>query len=239
MKDTLYHSGEPVKPFAFDRRVAEVFPDMINRSVPGYPLTLSMIGVMADEYIRDNSNVYDLGCALGAVGKAIQGSVSNRKFNIIAVDNSAAMLDACRENFPEPDAGITIKFRHEDILDTKLVNASMAVLNFTLQFIRTEYRSELLQKIYAGLLPGGIIILSEKIFIEDEVESATMNKLHHRMKLLNGYNELEIAGKRQALEDVLVSETTDTHLQRLARAGFNNACVWLRCFNFVSIVAMK
>lgn len=238
MKDTLYRSSdEPVKPFEFNKRVVDVFPDMIERSVPGYPLTISMIGVMADDYVQENTNVYDLGCSLGAVSFAIQQGLKNKKCNIIAVDNSQAMINACSENIPNDNKDI--KFILNDVLNIDIVNASVVVMNFTLQFIPVEERMDLLKKIYEGLLPGGVLILSEKVMFDNKTENETMNHLHHHMKELNGYEKLEIASKREALEDVLVPESIDAHVDRLNECGFEDAFVWLKCFNFVSLVAIK
>ena len=54
-----------------------------------------------------------------------------------------------------------------------------------------------------------------------------------------GYSDLEIAQKRTALENTLITETIDTHQQRLSKAGFRNVSLWFQCFNFVSILAVK
>lgn len=236
MKDTLYKSTtEPVKPFEFNKRVVDVFPDMIERSVPGYPLTVSMISVMANDYVQEGTNVYDLGCSLGAVSLAIQQGLKNKACNIIAIDNSQAMIDACVKNIPDKN----IEFVSGDILNADIDNASLVVMNFTLQFIPLEQRNNLLEKIYQGLLPGGVLILSEKIRFDDEKENETMNHLHHRMKELNGYDQMEIASKRDALENVLIPESIETHKNRLNNSGFKNVFMWLKCFNFVSFVAVK
>ncbi len=238
MKDTLYRSNdEPVKPFEFNQRVVDVFPDMIERSVPGYPLTISMIGVMADEYVQERTNVYDLGCSLGGVSLAIQQGLKNKQCNIVAVDNSQAMIDSCVETIPNEDQNI--EFRLQNVLDTEISHASVVVMNFTLQFIPLESRKSLIKKIYDGLLPGGVLILSEKVMFDNETENETMNHLHHHMKELNGYDKLEIASKREALDDVLIPESIETHMDRVNDSGFDNAFIWLKCFNFISLVAIK
>ncbi len=240
MKDTIYRSTDSaLKPFEFDQKVADVFPDMIKRSVPGYPLTISMISVLADNYVQDGSNIYDLGCSLGAVTFAIQQSVNNKKCNIIAVDNSKAMLDACSKIDFQKKPGIEIQFQQDDITHVEIKNASVIVLNFTLQFVPPGMRQTLLENIYHGLLPGGVLILSEKIHFDDENEDFTMTELHHHMKELNGYEKMEIANKREALEKVLIPETIEVHQQRLKEAGFKQSYMWLRCLNFMSIIAIK
>ncbi len=240
MKDTLYRSEDsPVKPFEFNKRVVEIFPDMIERSVPGYPLTISMISVLTDNFVQENTNIYDLGCSLGAVSLAIQQGLNNKRCKIIAVDNSQAMIDACVNNISRERQNIEIDFVLDDVLQTDIVNASVVVMNFTFQFIPLEMRLTLIKKIYQGLLPGGVFILSEKVIFDDETENNTMNHMHHHMKELNGYEQLEIAKKREALEDVLIPETIESHLDRLNTCGFENAFVWLKCFNFISLIAIK
>ena len=240
MKDTLYrnHSG-PVKPFEFDQKVAEVFPDMIKRSVPAYPLIIAMIPVIADQYIQPNSNVYDLGCSLGEVSLRIQRRASVRDCRIIAVDNSAAMIEGCVKRVPAGHGKPEIEFCCADIRQTPVLNASLVIMNFSLQFIPPRQRERLLKRIYDGLLPGGVFMLSEKLRFADEFEHDMMQQLHHRMKALNGYAELEIAAKREALEDVLIPEPITAHQARLQQAGFKAVLTWLRCFNFVSMLAFK
>lgn len=239
-KDTLYRSeNEPVKPFEFNQRVAEVFPDMIERSVPGYPLTISMIRVIADEYAQEDSNIYDLGCSLGAASVAIQQGLKNKKCNIIAIDNSQAMIDLCNKNITQDTHRNKIVFELSDALQANIENASVVVMNFTLQFIPLAQRQYLIDKIYQDLLPGGVLVLSEKIVFADGLENDVLIQLHHHMKELNGYEKLEIANKRDALEKVLIPESLEDHQQRLSNAGFSQSFVWLKCFNFVSLIARK
>jgi tRNA (cmo5U34)-methyltransferase len=216
-----------------------VFQDMIERSIPGYPLTISMISVMGDKFAQADSNIYDLGCSLGAASFAIQKTIQNKKCSIVAVDNSEAMIKKCCKNNVHKKESVEIDFVLNDILNIKIINASVIVMNFTLQFIPLEDRKRLIKGIYKGLLPGGVLILSEKVFFNNKNEDEVMIKLHHHMKELNGYEKLEIAGKRKSLEDVLVPEKIESHLNRLKKAGFEDTLIWLKCFNFVSMVAFK
>jgi tRNA (cmo5U34)-methyltransferase len=116
-------------------------------------------------------------------------------------------------------------------------NASLVTLNFTLQFIPLAQRSLLLSRIHAGLRPGGILILSEKIRFDDPQEEQLQIEMHHAFKRANGYNDLEISQKRSALDNVLIPETLEQHRTRLKQAGFRRADLWFQCFNFVSLVA--
>lgn len=241
-KDTLFETDiRKTGDFVFDDRVVRVFPDMINRSVPGYGLVVQMIGMLARQYAQDNSNLYDLGCSLGAVSLAMQAAVRARGVQIWAVDNSMEMIQALKVRFRERNKTGLPKLQrlHEDILDTRVENASVVVLNFTLQFVDPAERSSLLKKIARGLLPGGILVLSEKIRFEDLEEQALQTHWHHEFKRAQGYSDLEIVRKRDALENVMKPDSMEQHVARLTEAGFANVINWFQGFNFVSMVAIR
>ncbi len=239
-KDTLYQDVQgQIKPFEFDERVADVFPDMISRSVPGYAQTISMLSVIAEEYAKEGSQVYDLGCSLGVATLALGQSIQGGNCKIIAVDNSLAMINRCEKNLERAYLTCPVDVIHADIRDVSIENASIVVMNFTLQFLPQDERTDLIKSIYYGLNPGGVLILSEKIQMENDEENELMIKLHHQFKRLNGYDDMEISGKRTALENVLVPETLEKHQQRISQAGFAKSTVWMQCLNFVSILAKK
>jgi tRNA (cmo5U34)-methyltransferase len=158
---------------------------------------------------------------------------------VIGVDKSPAMVDRCKKLMKEAIQDEDIEIICQDILQTEIENASVVVLNFVLQFIARENRLGLLEKIYHGLRPGGVLILSEKIAFDDAGENRRQIELHEAFKRAQGYSELEISRKRTALENVLIPETVDTHRVRLKQAGFSSANTWFQCFNFSSIIAYK
>lgn len=239
-RDSLYAQPQAaIGDFVFDEQVASVFDDMIRRSVPGYGSIINMVGVLAGEYVQPDSNCYDLGCSLGAGTLAMRRLIQQENVKIIAVDNSEAMVGRCRQNIVRSNMTVPVEILCEDINDTSIENASFVAINFTLQFIQPDQRAGLVQRIYDGLLPGGVLIISEKIAFADPAEQKIQTELHHSFKKFNGYSELEIAQKRTALENVLVPDTLETHQTRLLDAGFQHVNVWFRCFNFASIIAFK
>jgi tRNA (cmo5U34)-methyltransferase len=239
-RDNLYANplGE-ISRFAFDQQVVDVFPDMIKRSVPGYATIINMIGNLAGIYAKANTHCYDLGCSLGAATLAMRHGIRNSDCKIIGVDNSQAMIDRCQQLMAADTTDVKVELINSNIQDVDIQNASMAVLNFTLQFIAVDQRLDLLTKIAKGLNNGGVLILSEKIIFEDQPHQELMTELHHNFKRANGYSDLEIAQKRSAIENYLIPETLDTHRQRLRKAGFASVDVWFQCFNFASIIAIK
>ncbi|HCO09572.1 MAG TPA: carboxy-S-adenosyl-L-methionine synthase CmoA [Gammaproteobacteria bacterium] len=230
--------------FAFDDQVASVFEDMINRSVPGYSTIISMIGVLAERYCGAGSTIYDLGASLGGASFAVAQQLPHDDYRIIAIDNSEAMtsrLSAKLAALGELGGKETsrIECRHEDLRDSKIEDASMVILNFTLQFIEPAAREALMRKIYDGMRPGGLLIISEKIQFPDPALNELFIDLYHRFKETQGYSKLEISQKRAALENVLIPETLAAHRERLNGAGFHSVDTWFQCFNFASMVAFK
>ncbi len=225
--------------FAFDESVARVFPDMIRRSVPGYETIITLMGLLSEQYAQNNSNIYDLGCSLGAATLSIRQRLKHDGCRIIAVDNAEAMVRRCKENIATESSPVATEVIQSDIQDIEIRNASVVVLNFSLQFIDPDRRPVLLKRIYKGLNPGGILIISDKIVFNDETEQKIQEDLHHTFKKANGYSDLEISQKRSALEKVLIPDTLPLHLQRLNSAGFAHSHVWFQCFNFVSLIAFK
>ncbi|OQK16895.1 tRNA (cmo5U34)-methyltransferase [Methyloprofundus sedimenti] len=239
-KDTLYASplGD-IDGFKFDASVVDVFPDMIQRSVPGYSAIISAIGLLASRFAQADSVCYDLGCSLGAATLSMRHKISAANCKIIAVDNSTAMLSRCEKIITRDTASIPVELVCSDIQDIKIQNASVVVLNFTLQFIPLADRNAFIKKIYAGLRPGGLLVLSEKLFFSDLRQQSLQTEMHHAFKKANGYSDMEISQKRASLENVLIPETFTQHKNRLLQSGFDNAEVWFQYFNFASIIALK
>jgi tRNA (cmo5U34)-methyltransferase len=238
--DTLYQTPlDQIVSFQFDEQVAQVFPDMLHRSIPGYAFIIAQIGVFAKNALQDHSNAYDLGCSLGAASLVIANSTPRKNCTVIAVDYSNAMMTRAQKHFSETTLLNPIESICADINQIKLENASMVVLNFTLQFIAKPQRQALLQKIYQALRPQGILILSEKILFENPEKQQRMSHYHHAFKHANGYSELEISQKRQAIEKVLVPETLIAHEDRLQQAGFQQIDTWFQGYQFVSWVCQK
>ena len=131
--------------FKFDEKVADVFPDMLNRSVPGYGLMIANIGILAGRYAQDHSRCYDLGCSLGAATLSMRQQITAEDCRIVAVDNSEAMVERGRELIAaDTTSAVPVEMLCADILDIDIEEASVVVLNLTLQFIPVELRAGLL-----------------------------------------------------------------------------------------------
>lgn len=239
-RDSLYlRPINTLTAFRFDEHVAEIFDDMVRRSIPGYQTVIEATGLLTQRFAQDNSQCYDLGCSTGAATLVMATNIKKSKCSIIAVDNSEAMIGRCQEVLNSLDLSVPVKVLCADILDVDIRKASVVVLNYTLQFIPPDKRLQFLSKIYEGLLFGGALILSEKLCFDDPRQQDLQQSMYYDFKKDQGYSELEISQKRTALEDVLIPDTLTQHRNRLNKAGFNSVEVWFQYFNFASIIALK
>ena len=237
MRDEIYKNKIDISKFTFDQKVVDVFDDMVLRSVPGYKQMIELIGLAGRNYPVINSNVYDLGCSTGAVTLSITSNLKSESIKIFSIDNSQEMLNQCSKNLLSAKANI--QYICDDIENIQFENASLIVLNLTLQFIKPKNRLKLVKRIYESLLPGGALIISEKIIHENEEINKSLVSLHESFKRENGYSETEIAQKRKAIENVLIPESIEQHLERLQNAGFKEPLVQMQCINFASFLAVK
>ena len=238
-QDKIFANSQQVVDFAFDDSVADVFPDMIRRSVPGYETVIALLAVLANQYAQNNSRIYDLGCSLGAATLSMHQQTRTLDLEHICIDNSKAMIKRCESRLERLMPEANLQLFCEDIENAEINDASVVVVNFTLQFLAPDARLALLKKIYDGLLPNGVLVLSEKLVFENGVENQHQIDWHHNFKRANGYSDLEISQKRADIENVMIPDTFQQHQQRLLQAGFEESYQWFQSFNFASLVAIK
>ncbi len=248
-KDRLYQKEHAsIDGFRFDAKVANVFDDMIRRSVPGYSQILALIPSLVRQSLKDNvrGSYYDLGCSLGAGMVSLAQGLSletekNNKPRVVGIDNSQAMLEQANTKLEGLDShyGVDFCLIHDDIASTPIDQAAMILMNFTLQFLPTGERAGLIKRCYEGLNTGGRLVLSEKIKFDDSKTDQALIEIHHQFKQDQGYSELEISQKRDAIENVLIPETLTTHTKRLKSVGFEIVIPWIQNLQFISILAIK
>ena len=239
-QDEIFRAGNlSGLPFSFNTEVTEVFEDMIDRSVPGYKTSMKLIELYAGEYIQDNTHCYDLGCSLGAATKALLLASKKKSVKIIAIDNSKAMIKKCETTFAQEIINQSVEFKEEDLRVSQLKKASMIVVNFVLQFLHLQDRDLLLKRIFNSLKPGGALIISEKIHFKSKKKTSSISSVYHKFKSSNGYSDLEIAGKRDALDGVLLTETEEIHIERFKRAGFREVRKLMFNLNFLTYLCIK
>ena len=238
-RDSLFEVEQINEDFVFNERVAQVFDDMLDRSVPFYREVIHSIARILDVTLANKSQIVDLGCATGATLLQLSSLLEKRDFQYTGIDNSPAMLDKAQlkaELFSKQEC---LHFIQEDILDMDWPDTSAFILNYTLQFIRPINREKLLKQIYTNLVPGGICILSEKIISHHPNLNRKFIDIYHTFKKERGYSELEIAKKREALENILIPCSLEENKAMLQSAGFVEVEPFFQWFNFVSFIGVK
>ena len=225
--------------FDFGQTTAQVFDDMLDRSIPLYRELQRQMGELAYQFAQPGTNIYDLGCSTGITMDTIRRNVPEN-VNIIGLDYSEPMLEKARERFKSLPKGAPVSFVEADLnKPVEIRNASVVVLNLTLQFVRPLYRDSLVKAVYEGLNDKGCLILVEKVLGNHSLINRTFIKLYYDMKKRNGYSETEISQKREALENVLVPYRLDENMELLKRCGFAYSDVFYKWYNFSGVLAVK
>lgn len=238
-KDTLFNVNQVQEDFVFTERVAQVFDDMLDRSVPFYQEVISAAARLLDIFLAPNDRVIDLGCSTGTTLLQLARLLADRKLRFTGIDNSPAMLEKARlkaEMFSKQDQ---VSFLVQDIIEIEQPDTGAFLLNYTLQFIRPLRRKEFIHRLFHNLRPGGVLILSEKNISHDPLLNRKYIDIYHRFKLERGYSELEIARKREALENVLIPFSIEENRELLLDAGFTSVETFFQWFNFTSFIAIK
>jgi tRNA (cmo5U34)-methyltransferase len=239
-KDRLFQKKTSrVADFNFGKNTASVFDDMLSRSVPFYAETQRMIKEMAIEFAQPNTNIYDLGCSTCETFLYLKNSLP-ANVTFIGVDSSPEMLQKAKQKMHKANVKQKTELFCQDLNKEILVaNASVVIMNLTLQFIRPLYRERVIKTIAKGLRPGGCLILIEKVLSHNSTINRLFIKFYYDFKKRNNYSQLEIAQKREALENVLIPYHFDENRELLLRNGFKGCDMFFRWYNFCGIVALK
>jgi tRNA (cmo5U34)-methyltransferase len=228
--------------FQFTTEVAEVFDDMVIRSIPCYVEQQRMIQEIAKSFCPQGANIYDLGCAT-ATTLINLCQVKPECAGFIGYDNSPAMLEYAKDKVREKKLEDRIDLRFGD-LDGDLVtrpleNAGLVTLCWTLQFIRPVHRDRVIRWIYESLSHGGALIMAEKILTQHTQTSRLFIDNYYSFKRRNGYSDNEIARKREALENVLVPYTISENLEMIRGNGFKIVDTFFQWYNFAGFLCLK
>lgn len=225
--------------FKFDSAVVNVFDDMVVRSVPFYLEMQRMITEIASDYAQPGTSLYDLGCSTGTTFLSLN-KVLDPSIRFVGIDESSEMLDKCRMNLNSNGISRDIHLESADLNKNIIIkNSSVVVLCLTLQFVRPLNRQKLINSVYQQLNRGGSVIIIEKVLGETTEFNRQFIKYYYSMKRRNDYDEMEIAQKREALENVLIPYKVSENIQMLKDAGFQSCEIFFKWYNFAGIVALK
>jgi tRNA (cmo5U34)-methyltransferase len=239
-KDTLFQDKrEFINDFDFGKNTAQVFDDMLNRSVPFYSEIQRMIAEIANYFAVKNTNLYDLGCSTGETFIALDQNVPS-KVKFIGIDSSDAMLEKARKKMEEAKISHEYALIRSDLNQgVNIENASIVIMSLTLQFIRPLYREKVIRSIAEGINESGCFIVIEKVLSTNSLINRLFIKLYYDFKKRSGYDELEIKQKREALENVLIPYHYDENRQLMLSNGFKSCESFFRWYNYCGLLAVK
>jgi tRNA (cmo5U34)-methyltransferase len=239
-KDELFRGeNRRIEDFNFGEKTAEVFDDMLERSVPFYAEVQRMIGEITADFAVPGTNLYDLGCSTGTTFVQIDALIP-KGVSFVGVDSSESMLLRAKEKLAERGVTRPCELICADLnKGVNVVNASVVVMNLALQFVRPLYRTRVVQTIASGINPGGCLILVEKVLSPDSTINRLFIKYYYDMKKRSGYSVLEIAQKREALENVLIPYHYFENKDLLLECGFRHCEAFFRWYNFCGMLAVK
>jgi tRNA (cmo5U34)-methyltransferase len=232
--------GRPVYDFTFNKQVATVFDDMVSRSVPFYHEVQHMIATLARDFAQEGTKVVDIGCSTGTTIALLDDALGGTNVQFVGLDNSHDMLAKAEKKLAEAKLKNPYTLEYCDLnKGVRIENASLITFILTLQFLRPLRREAILKQLYEGLLPGGALILFEKVTSPDTTFNRLFIQHYYDFKRQNGYSDMEIANKREALENVLIPYRMDENLDLLQQVGFKKVEVFFRWYNFCAIIAVK
>ena len=234
-KDRIYNTEQnEIVDFVFNKEVVSVFPDMVRRSIPGYETIIPLSGLLAANHLKslpkEHHVAYDLGCSLGASSLALLKQFEHDSLLVFAIDNSSDMIGKAKTLIADK----RVIFQQKDILDVKMDKAGVVLANFVLQFIPKTQRNSLLKKIRQSLEPNGLLIISEKINFKNKKNQKLFETTHLDFKRANGYSNVEINQKKDALENIMMPDSEEEQRKRFEEAGFKSVTKWFHCLNWVS-----
>ena len=239
MIDDIYHKNR-FGDFEFDRETADVFDDMVHRSIPFYDEIQRMLTEQALTYIRPGTNVYDLGCSTGTTLCLLALALEEpENVRLSGLDSSPDMIGKALTRIKQLKLNDRISVSAADITEAALEDASVVFLSYVLQFIRPLRRDMLIKNIYDSLVHGGVLLMTEKVLPDDSVLSRAYIDYYHNFKRRGKYSEMEISRKREALENVLVPYRVSENIELLRRNGFNIIDVFFKWYNFAGFIAIK
>lgn len=225
--------------FRFDQKTAAVFDDMVTRSVPLYDEIQRTTCELAADFAVEGSNLYDLGCSTATTLMLLDAAVAPG-VRFVGVDNSPDMIAKARAKVASAGLTRVVDFKVADLHDEQLIeNASVVVMILTLQFIRPLLRERVVQRIYDSLNDNGCLILVEKQTMESSLLNRLFIRYYYDLKARHGYSAVEIAQKREALENVLIPYRPEENRALLRQVGFRHVEETLRWYNFAAMIAVK
>lgn len=235
-------TDERASDFEFNAAVAEVFDDMVLRSVPSYQEQQRMVQWLAKRFWAPGRCVYDLGCSTATTLIALSGELPPAAC-LVGYDNALPMLEQARQKIAAAGLEDRIVVRpadlNGDLSQVSLEGAGVVLMCWILQFVRPLRRDALIRWIYGNLAEDGVLVVTEKVLTSNSHMNRFFVECYYDFKKRNGYSQTEILRKREALENVLIPYRIEENLELFRRNGFEIVETFYQWFNFAGFLCVK
>ncbi len=236
--DNIFAGKHYPKPFAFNHEVAEVFDDMVQRSIPLYRDVTTFTADWVLHFYQPGTAIIDIGCSTGTTIHQIAHRLTEPS-QFLGIDSSEAMIHRANEKLSDLPSQHRLHLVCNDVMAVPLPKASAVIINYTLQFLPVAQRKILMQRIFDALEPGGIVMISEKVRHHSPAFQELGTRIYESFKENQGYSRTEIEKKKEALENVLIPFTETEHRQLLEQSGFSSVESVMKWNTFMTFVAQK
>lgn len=205
----------------FNSEVASIFVKHARQHIPNYDEVIARTVQLCVTEFKKTDKIIDVGCATGETLTRLHYAGFQ---NLVGVDSSEDMLTHARKNPGE--------YILSNLFPVTTGPYSVVICNWTLHFIKNKL--SYLQNIYNSMLPGGMLILSDKT-VNDGLEL----ELYHDFKRRNGVTEQEIISKARSVQDIMFIDSPEWYFENLKAIGFSPVRIINAHYCFTTFLARK
>jgi len=222
----------------FNKNISNNFDKHVRQSVPMYNEIQKYICSLSEWFLKDGSNIYDLGCSTGETAKNLFLKFPNKKINFVGYDLSQEMIKMSKKKNNKNLS--KAKFKVADILKVNYKkNTDLFLSILTFPFLNSEKRIKLFKKIYKSLKYGGSLILVDKIRSSNSNFEDIFNQIYFDFKIENKLNAAQVLNKSKSIRGSMELFELSEIDKFLSKSGFKKKEVFFRWYNFVGIIAIK
>lgn len=221
--------------WTFDGNVANTFESHIEKSVPSYREGHQLILDYSDFFVKNNSNVYELGCSTGLLINQLAKKHGPPKGLFYGLDCSDDMISFAKKNYASPN----LIFETADVLEYSYLPSDLMITYYLLQFISPSVRQNIVNVIYENLNWGGAFICFEKTRAPDARFQDISVHMYNEFKLSRGFTNDEILSKSRSLKGILEPFSTQGNIDMFKRAGFTDIMPIFKYICFEGFLCIK
>jgi tRNA (cmo5U34)-methyltransferase len=223
----------------FSGDTVDGFDTHVEKSIPLYHEGHDLICDISDFFVNEKSTCVEVGCSTGTLTLKLSDHHKYKSgARFVGIDIETDMVDKANQKLSELNVTNT-EFIAVNAIEHDLSGTDLVICYYTVQFIKTAERQNLINKIYDSLNWGGALLLFEKVRGADARFQDIFTTLYSDYKLRMGYSPDEIVSKTRSLKGVLEPFSSQGNLDMLKRAGFQDVNTVLKYLCFEGVLAIK